>query len=47
MIQSAKYSTNNLERETWESFEVGSFEDVVEAVKENPSFKPFSNLSKV
>ncbi|MBK6607143.1 MAG: hypothetical protein KBF99_13910 [Leptospiraceae bacterium] len=45
MIQSAKYSTNNLERETWESFEVGSFEDVVDAVKENPSSALLNHLA--
>ncbi len=47
MIQSAKYSTNNLERETWESFEVGSFEEVVESVNDNPSSALLNHLAIV
>lgn len=37
MIQSTKQSANNLERETWESFEVGSYEDVITIALQNPS----------
>lgn len=37
MTQSTKYATNNLERESWESFEVGSFEDVIVLGEENPA----------
>lgn len=45
MIQSNKYSANNLERETWESFEVGSFEDVIEAGKANPGNPLLNHLA--
>ncbi|MBP7282532.1 MAG: hypothetical protein KBA66_13205 [Leptospiraceae bacterium] len=45
MIQSTKHSTNNLERETWESFEVGSFEEVVDAVNQNPSSALLNHLA--
>ncbi len=45
MIQSTKYAVNNLERETWESFEVGSFEDVVDAVNQNPSSALLNHLA--
>lgn len=45
MIQSTKYAVNNLEREAWESFEVGSFEEVIEIVKENPSSALLNHLA--
>lgn len=37
MMQSAKTSTNNVEREAWENFEVGSFDDVIELSRRNPN----------
>ncbi|HMV44279.1 MAG TPA: hypothetical protein PK079_05985 [Leptospiraceae bacterium] len=45
MIQSNTYSSTNLEREAWESFEVGSFEDVINAVEQNPSSALLNHLA--
>lgn len=45
MIQSTKHSANNLERDTWESFEVGSFEEVIATAMQNPSNMLLNHLA--